>query len=252
MELEFVNELIEGGRWKKDLLQLWFHEDDVDHITNIPFSLYERKDRLFWNYSKSGIYTVKTGYVFAKGHCESMNRSLEPDPETNWEIRKHIVWKKLWSLNMKMKLKHFLWRCLQNGLATNEAIYKRFGKGNKLCHCCGEETETIEHIFVCCPKAKVVWKLAPVRWEGLVALQGNLWRWWEAVMQSARKTQGEDRIRLTVNVMWQVWKARNKLTFQSEIVDAKLVVDKAQQEWIKYEAANELDSRANSSLEMEG
>ncbi|XP_071926080.1 uncharacterized protein [Coffea arabica] len=191
-------------------------------------------------------------YVVAKGQCESMNRSLEPNLETSWEIRKHTVWKKFWSLNVKMKLKHFRWSCLQNGLDTNEAIYKRFGKGNKICHCCGEETETIEHIFFFCPKAKVVWKLAPVKWEGLVAMQGNLWRWWEAVMQSARKTQGEDRIRLTVNVLWQIWKARNKLTFQSEIVDAKLMVDKAQQEWIEYEAANESDSRANSSLEMEG
>ncbi|XP_027066157.1 uncharacterized protein [Coffea arabica] len=209
----------------------------MDHITNIPFSLYDRKDRLFWNYSKSGVYTMKTGYVVAKGQSESMNRSLAHDPETSWEIRKHTVWKKLWGLNVKVKLKHFLWRCMQNGLATNEALYKRLGNGNKICHCCGEEIETIEHIFFFCPKAQVVWKLAPVRWEGLVALQSNLWRWWEAVIQSARESEG---------------KARNKLTFQSEIVDAKVIVDKAQQEWIEYEAANESDTRAKLSLEMEG
>lgn len=175
-QLQFVHELIEGEKWKNDLLKHWFNVVDVDHITNFPLSLYDRKDRLFWNYSKSGIYTVKTGYVVAKEQSEMMNRKLASDLETSWEIRKHTVWKRLWSLNVKMKQKHFLWRCLQNGMATNEVLYKRFGISNMICHCCEEETETIEHIFFFCPKAKVIWKLAPVRWEGLVTLQGNLWR----------------------------------------------------------------------------
>ena len=94
-QLEFVHELIEGGKWKNDLLKHWFNIVDVDHITNIPLSLYDRKDRLFWNYSKSGIYTVKTGYVVAKEQSEMMNRRLASDPETSWEIRKHTVWKRL-------------------------------------------------------------------------------------------------------------------------------------------------------------
>ncbi|XP_027182178.1 uncharacterized protein LOC113780591 [Coffea eugenioides] len=119
-------------------------------------------------------------------------------------------------------------------MATNEALYKRLGTSNKICYCCGEETETIKHIFFFCPKAKVVWKLAPVRWEGLVALQGKLWRWWEAVMQVAKETQGVDRIRLTC-----------------EVVDAKEIIDKAQQEWIEYDAANESDTRTTSAPEME-
>ena len=89
-------------------------------------------------------------------------------------------------------------------MATNKALYKRFGISNKICHCCGKETETIEHIFFFCPKAQVVWKLAPVRWEGLVALQSNLWRWWEAVIQSARESEGVNRIKLTVNILWQI------------------------------------------------
>ncbi|XP_071933154.1 uncharacterized protein [Coffea arabica] len=42
------------------------------------------------------------------------------------------------------------------------------------------------------------------------------------------------------------------MTFQTENVDAKMIVDKAQQEWIEYDAANESDTRANAPLEMEG
>ena len=135
----------------------------MEHITNIPLNLYGRKDRLFWKHSKSRVYTVKTGYAAAKVEGDTKNQRLAPGSETSRKIRKHTVWKRLWSLNIKMKLKHFLCRCLQNGLPANEALYKRIGKGSSLCNCCGEDTETIEHIFFFCPKAQVVWRLTPVR-----------------------------------------------------------------------------------------
>ncbi|XP_027171439.1 acidic endochitinase-like [Coffea eugenioides] len=41
------------------------------------------------------------------------------------------------------------------------------------------------------------------------------------------------------------------MTFQTENVDAKLIVDKAQQEWIEYEAENETDTRTNASSEVD-
>ena len=152
---------------------------------------------------------MKTGYDVAKWEGDNVNQRLAQGSETSWEIRKHTVWKRLWRLNVKMKLKHFLWRCLQNALHANETLYKRIGKGSNLCNCCGENAETIEHIFFFCPTAQVVWKLAqvvwklaPVRWEGIVELQCNIWRWWDAVMQSVREAQGIDRIKLTVNILW--------------------------------------------------
>ena len=76
-------------------MQLWFNADDVEHITSISLSLYERKDRLYWKHSKSGVYTVKTGYVVAKGGRDTMNRRSTPDSETSSEIRKHMVLKRL-------------------------------------------------------------------------------------------------------------------------------------------------------------
>ncbi|XP_071923104.1 uncharacterized protein [Coffea arabica] len=150
-----------------------------------------------------------------------------------------------------MKLKHFLWRCLQNGLATSEALYQRVGKGSNLCQCCGEATETIEHVFFFCPTAQVAWRLAPVSWEGIVELQCNMWRWWDAVMDSAKGAQGMDRIKLTVNILWQLWKARNKRVFQLESVDAKVIIDKAQQEWIEFENATGSQPRVLASSEQE-
>lgn len=44
----------------------FFDEEVCQRITNIPISECGDKDRLIWMFSKSGEYTVKTGYVVAK------------------------------------------------------------------------------------------------------------------------------------------------------------------------------------------
>nr|XP_027088353.1 uncharacterized protein LOC113709709 [Coffea arabica] len=78
----------------------------------------------------------------------------------------------------------------------------------------GEEVETMERMFFQCPIAQMVWKIAPVRCEGLRDLQTNMWRWWEAVVQTRTKEQGMEQINLTTNILWLIWKARNKLVFE--------------------------------------
>ncbi|XP_027157225.1 uncharacterized protein LOC113758655 [Coffea eugenioides] len=152
-QLQWVSELIEDEKWNTDLLQKWFCDKDVELIKDIPTSIGRRHDKLIWCFSKSGTYTAKTGYAIARQaegkHC----RKKGQDAESSWEIRKHTMWKKLWHLNVKAKLKHFMWKCLQNCLPTNEIMYKRLGKGDGRCSCCGEEVETIEHLFFFCENA---------------------------------------------------------------------------------------------------
>ncbi|XP_027118308.1 uncharacterized protein [Coffea arabica] len=104
-----------------------------------------------------------------------------------------------------------------------------------ICPVCGDEIETVEHMLFTCPRAQVVWKLASVRWEGLRDLQGNLWRWWVAVAQTGTKESGTEHISLTANIMWNIWKARNKVAFEQKRKEAKEIGLKAQQEWQEYE-----------------
>ncbi|XP_027100417.1 uncharacterized protein LOC113751926 [Coffea eugenioides] len=104
-----------------------------------------------------------------------------------------------------------------------------------ICPVCGDEIETVEHMLFTCPRAQFVWKLASVRWEGLRELQDNLWRWWEAVAQTGTKESGTEHISLTANIMWNIWKARNKVAFEQKRKEAKEICLKAQQEWQEYE-----------------
>ncbi|XP_027118501.1 uncharacterized protein [Coffea arabica] len=93
----------------------------------------------------------------------------------------------------------------------------------------------MEHMFFHCPIAQFVWKIAPVRWEGLHDLQNNMWRWWEAVNQAEIMAYGKERINLTANILWQIWKVRNRTHFEQKKGEAREIIGKAQQEWAEYE-----------------
>ena len=95
-----------------ELLKETFCQEDVEQIQRIHISCFQRKDRMYWRHSKSGVYTVKTGYALAKQRkkklqCEKGKHEASTGP------RKDKVWKGLWNLNIKHKHKQFLWKCLQ-------------------------------------------------------------------------------------------------------------------------------------------
>ncbi|XP_071902573.1 uncharacterized protein [Coffea arabica] len=234
-QIQTVNQLIKNGRWNAEIIKQILNPEDSMKIISMPLSCFRRKDRLFWSFSKSGQYTVKTGYANVVQERSNEMRRDRIGEETSWEIRKHSFWKRFWKLNLKHKLKLFIWRSLQNSLATKETIYNRTGKGDRICSGCGEDVETMEHMFFKCPIAQTVWKIAPVRWDGLQDLQNNLWRWWEAVSQTEKMEKGKERICLTANILWQIWKSRNKAQFENEKGEARKIIGKAQQEWTEYE-----------------
>ena len=44
-----------------------------------------------------------------------------------------------------------------------------------------------------------------------------------------------EHIVLTANILWQIWKARNKMAFEQQRSGANDIVQRAQQEWLEYE-----------------
>ncbi|XP_027169594.1 uncharacterized protein LOC113769335 [Coffea eugenioides] len=234
-QLQTVSQLIREGRWNREIMQNVFNQGDREQIASMPRSMFKHSDRFFWKFAKSGTYTVKSSYVKAVQASKIIKRSQKLEGETSWEMRKHTVWKQLWNLNLKHKIKYFIWKCLQKGVAVKEAIYKRTGIGDMICPVCGDEIETAEHMIFTCPRAQFVWKLAAVRWEGLRELKGNLWRWWEVVAQTGSKEYGTEHISLTTNIIWNIWKARNKVVFEQKMSDAHEIMLRAQQEWQEYD-----------------
>ena len=54
-------------------------------------------------------------------------------------------WVAVWKLQVPHKVKFFIWRCLQNALATKDQLAKRGCQNDETCPICGEFKESIEH-----------------------------------------------------------------------------------------------------------
>lgn len=57
-----LSELIQDGKWKEEPIRSNFNGTDRSNILNIPLSLQKAKDRIYWAWTTSGDYTIKSGY----------------------------------------------------------------------------------------------------------------------------------------------------------------------------------------------
>lgn len=212
------------------------HSDD---ICNTTYSL-------FWRHSKSGLFTLKSAYAAAVGRTRQplTGQDALAGMSTSYARQNSPMWKSLWALQLKHKLKHFLWRCLLQSIPVNEQIHRRTRARNPVCECCGEAEETVEHMIFFCSNTQMVWKLAPINWDGLNDFRCNFPRWWERILQAKSRKEGEEHITLTANIIWQIWKARNQKVFKKDETDAREVVQKAHHEWLEF-----LDAQKHERIE---
>ena len=57
-------------------------------------------------------------------------------------------------------------------------------------------------------------------------------------MDAQKRAKGREHIALTINILWQVWKARNGVQFNRKKRCPGQIVNKAMQEWLEYKNAS--------------
>ncbi|KAL3511093.1 hypothetical protein ACH5RR_030494 [Cinchona calisaya] len=74
--------------------------------------------------------------------------------------------------------------------------------------------------------------------------------------EASKGHEGNQRIQLTINLLWHIWKAKNKWIFNAERVDFMDVIHQAQQDWnelhdvlIEAQQRNTGRTKMNSSQE---
>ncbi|XP_027178118.1 uncharacterized protein LOC113777281 [Coffea eugenioides] len=157
----------------------------------------------------------------------------------NGSLGGRMGWKHLWNLNVKQKIKVFIWKCMNNALPVRELIYDRTKLGEPICTGCGEGEETVEHLLFHCKNAEQVWNISPVQWEGVADQRGCFRRWWSALLGARARQGGLEHICLTANILWQLWKARNERVFKEKNKLPLQVIQKAMQEWMEHREAME-------------
>ncbi|CAA7018491.1 unnamed protein product [Microthlaspi erraticum] len=177
-------------------------------------------DAFIWLPTKSGEYSVKTGYHSALALHENLNDPHNLQNPFNWMSE-------IWNGKFSPKMKVFLWKVLQEALPIGENLLNRGILESSCCTHCGE-LETTEHLFFHCPYAVAVWNLAPFSndvnptqlqtfpttltlsktWISLPPIgagQGPLFPW----------------------ICWSIWKACNYLLFEERLFKPEETIQKA-------------------------
>ncbi|CAA0825449.1 Unknown protein [Striga hermonthica] len=144
------------------------------------------------------------------------------------------MWKKTWAIKLKPKLKSFLWRCIHDSLPVAEKLHARGILPTSWCQICGEGIESLVHVLFHCDKAKKVWSIAPVSWNQKLIKPDNFKGWWSDLCNAKKGECWEDRVQLTVYILWWLWRTRNLCIFEKKSYDNREIIRKSSEEWREF------------------
>lgn len=135
---------LDQSGWDIDLLHDIFEDRDIQLILSIPLNTtYE--DVWYWNREKMGQYTIKSAYAVIQE-----DRIVDQQVDTEW-------WKRMWNLQVPLRVKHFMWRATRDVLPTKDQLLTKRVPVLEFCPICNEGKESIYHLLVTCPFAKLCW-----------------------------------------------------------------------------------------------
>lgn len=138
-EVEKVHDLIDTTNicWDLNKISSCFSQSTAQKILQIPISWRNESDIFWWPHSRSGLYSVKSGYFMIRQNGVAPNLG----PFTSRGIP-HNIWKILWKIHVPQKLKHFLWKACNNILPVRENLVKKKVVPSGLCPLCNQEGVT--------------------------------------------------------------------------------------------------------------
>lgn len=144
--------------WNHSLLNSLFQEEDVHRIMRLRPSITGSDDKLYWRYSKTGSYMVKSGYHLQRQIDTEQEESIKAVqhndqnqvPSSSHKNIRNQLLQKLWKCSIPPKVKIFWWKLLHNGLPVTDTLRGRGCKVPLECQLCGEGSETIIHMLFKC------------------------------------------------------------------------------------------------------
>uniref|UniRef100_A0A1J3E5Y1 Putative mitochondrial protein n=1 Tax=Noccaea caerulescens TaxID=107243 RepID=A0A1J3E5Y1_NOCCA len=202
-----VSELIDRSTstWNLPLLHQFFTATEIEAIIGIPISNANWPDSLGWAFTKTGRYTVKSGYSTAQKYTDNnLGPTYGPD------VRPLLA--KVWKMQCSPKIRHFVWNAIMGCVPVGTRLEGRGIQIDPVCTRCGLAAETINHALFECPPALQVWALSPIPTPMHVfpidALLTNIAHlFWHL--------PNDDSVLIYPWLLWYVWKARNDKLFSN-------------------------------------
>ncbi|XP_056866982.1 uncharacterized protein LOC130512731 [Raphanus sativus] len=199
--------------WNAQLLKEFFHQDDIPLILGLKLSHSDTPDGYIWNHTKSGVYSVKTGYDLLSSEKLNLTRGGATEPSLTG-FQSHV-----WKIKAPNKIKHFLWQAISGCVATAERLTYRHLGTDRSCPRCAGPVESINHLLFECPPALQVWALSdypslPGYFPSTSIYQNLNFLFWK------RKEVAPSRPQVDTFpwICWYIWKARNDKVFNGKDV----------------------------------
>ena len=141
----------DGPKWIKERVTQEIFPHEAQRILGIPLSSNRVPDLLIWAGTKLGRYSTKNAYKM----LTSKHDFSTPSPSDT--LAQTSCWRRIWSLSIPNKIKHFLWRACHESLPTKKNLLARNVIRNALCEWCNEEVEDIVHALWGYQVLKEVW-----------------------------------------------------------------------------------------------
>jgi hypothetical protein len=112
-----VSELIDTvtRTWDEEKLRSVFFSVDVGRIIKILLAVGMMGDFVSWNYTRTGIFSVRLAY-FTEWDHQHGRKLLRMNAQSKLSI--NPVWENIWSLRVPAKVKIFSWKLLHGTLAV--------------------------------------------------------------------------------------------------------------------------------------
>lgn len=162
----------------------------VAQISNVQ--LVAGEDYFMWSLTKSGLFSVRSMYL----HLINM------DPPF-----RH---KKIWKIKVPLKIKIFLWFLQRGVLLTKDNLARKNWKDSRNCVSCNMN-ESIQHLFLYCPFAKMIWRIILYATNLLqprsIKQMFNTW-----LNGHDKKTKGLIWVGVAA-LCWAIWRCQNDVIF---------------------------------------
>ena len=229
-----------------DLIKNICDPDEVKLIQSIRPSRHIKPDGFCWTHTKSGLYTVKSGYELASLAQEENVEQQVLEPSIN------PLLSKVWNLKAPRKIKHFLWQCLTGCVAVCSRLADQHCGTERSCPRCGGDDETINHLLFECPPAVQTWALSDLPTvPGQFPCTSLVENFDFLVIRAAAKGVPLQRLAKFPWIIWYLWKARNDKLFNGKEISPLDSLHKASQEceewYVTQEVTEEGKARERAS-----
>ncbi|KAH9601922.1 hypothetical protein KSS87_014751 [Heliosperma pusillum] len=113
-----------SGLWDERLIRILFSEECSKNIQAIPICASSESDYIYWPFTSSGHYSVKSGYGIALETLQD-HVSTEKDISRIGEKEKDFCKKILWRLPVPYNWKIFLWKIITSTLPIGYEFQRR-------------------------------------------------------------------------------------------------------------------------------